>query len=641
MYGIVSSQQAVSQGTAEILEYTPPSGSTLVGGTMSVGMYADGYGGNARAVVALYEPEDIYNGNVFFQCVALSNACGGSDNFTGEVALRPDRGGNLYLGAECGGESGQVCYQGSLYEAWALVEVGWADLALANSSSPAASNFEGTLLQPDVSGTAELGFTTTDSGGPGVYLVTAQVDGKNLYSGTPDTNGGRCVAVGTRGEAVMFDYQQPCKQTETVDIPVNTASLPDGSNTLKVLVTDAANNTSTVYDTNITTENAPTVIAAPSVSGSAQVGSTLNGTPGVFQARTGLEPLSSVTSQWLRCSGSGTGCAPIAGATSSTYTPVAGDKGYTIEYKNSVEDAAKHKQSAVSAPTVAVAEAPGSEASCAGDTGCQSSGGNGGNGGSGGSGGPGSGSTSTTTNNTTNNSSSSEVLSSEALAIARGAANGTPASDQASLSVHWAAAAHAASVKIGYTHRTRAEGRLVASDGQPIAGAVLQVIATPSSPGTSSYSEGTVKTAGDGSFVFDTNVKRSSRTLTFEYKSHANDVSLAAQAQLSVGVPVPVSLKIAPHTVRRGSTIRMSGSVPGPIPSGGKQIVLQALAVGVHGAKWQTFNVVRTNSKGKFKASYRFRFAGPASYRIRATSRYEQDYPYLASTSSTTLIREH
>ena len=95
-----------------------------------------------------------------------------------------------------------------------------------------------------------------------------------------------------------------------------------------------------------------------------------------------------------------------------------------------------------------------------------------------------------TTNNTTNNSSSNESLSNEALAIARGAANGSPASDQASLSVHWAAGAHTSSVKWLYTHRTRAEGRLVASDGQPIAGASVQVIATPSSPGTAPIRKG-------------------------------------------------------------------------------------------------------------------------------------------------------
>ena len=224
--------------------------------------------------------------------------------------------------------------------------------------------------------------------------------------------------------------------------------------------------------------------------------------------------------------------------------------------------------------------------------------------------------------------------------IARGAANGSPASDQANLAVRWTANAHASSVKVSYRHHSRAVGRLSASDGQPIAGATIQVQAVPSSPGVASYLEGTVKTADDGTFVFDTNANEPSRTLVFQYKSHANDLSLAAQAQLTVSVPVPISLRIRPRTVRRGSTIRMNGSVPGPIPSGGKQIVLQALALGVRGAKWQTFNVVHTNRKGVYRATYKFRFAGPAHYRIRAASRFEQDYPYLANTSPTTLIKE-
>jgi hypothetical protein len=308
-------------------------------------------------------------------------------------------------------------------------------------------------------------------------------------------------------------------------------------------------------------------------------------------------------------------CSAISGATGLTYIPTTEDARHTIVYQNTVSDS-DGETAADSQPTIEL----GAE------------------------GGGGSSSTTTTTTNsssTTNNSSLSENLSNEALTIARGAANGSPASDQASLSVHWAANAHASSLKVPYKHRTRAEGRLVASDGQPIAGAVIEVIATPSSPGKAPYREGTVKTAGDGTFVLDTQVKKPSRTLTFQYRSHVNDVSLAAEAQLSLGVPVPISLSIKPRTVSRGSTIRMTGSVPGPIPSGGKQIVLQALALGVRGARWQTFNVVHTSHSGRFRASYRFRFSGPARYGIRASSRFEQDYPYLANTSKTTLVREH
>jgi hypothetical protein len=246
---------------------------------------------------------------------------------------------------------------------------------------------------------------------------------------------------------------------------------------------------------------------------------------------------------------------------------------------------------------------------------------------------------SASTSSTTNNS--IEKVSNEALLLARGAANGSPATDQARIAVHWSAGAHASSVKLSYKRTSRAEGRLVGSGGQPIADAIVQVVGVPASPGLHPYIEGTVKTAGDGTFIFDTLGRRSSRTLEFEYKSHANDLSLAAEASLTVGVPVPIALRVSPRSVGRGSRIRMSGSVPGPIPAGGKQIVLQALAVGVRRAKWQTFNVVRSSTSGKFKASYRFRFAGPARYRIRAVSRFEQDYPYLANNSSAILVREH
>jgi hypothetical protein len=637
MFGILSTAAAVGVGSAETIQYSPPGGSALVGGTVDVSMYADGGGYNASGTAVAYSPNYEYSSSsVFFQCANGLTPChNGTNDYEGTLGLPSNRGGSFYLSAGCGGAPGYACNSGGSHGAWSLIYLWWANFTLSNGSSPAGSGFAGTLLQPNASGTADLGLTATDPGGPGVYAATVQIDGNNLYSATPDNNGGRCIAVGTQGAALMFDYNQPCKQTENVNIPVDTTNLSDGSHTVKVFIVDAAQNVSTVYDGTITTNNAPTIVNPPSVSGVAQVGSTLTGTRGVFEARSGLGPLSSVSGQWLRCSGPGTGCAAIAGAASGTYTLVAADKGYTIEYGNTVEDSHKHKASSASAPTVAVAETPGSGGGCANGS-CP--GGNGGNGGNGSNGGPGSNSNTTTSTSTTNNL--NESISNEALSIARGAANGTPATDQATMSVHWSASASASSVKISYASKTRAQGRLVASSGQPIADATIQVIGTPSSPGFPTYLEGTIKTAGDGTFVFDTQNRRPSRTLTFEYKSHVNDTSLAAQAQLSVGIPVPITLKITPRTISRGRTINMSGSVPGPIPAGGKQIVLQALALGFHSVKWQTFNVVRTNRKGQFKALYRFRFAGPAHYRVRAVSRYEQDYPFLGAFSAGVLVKE-
>ena len=61
-------------------------------------------------------------------------------------------------------------------------------------------------------GTANLALTASDPSGPGIFNVTVKIDGSPIYSGTPSTNGGKCVSVGTDpfSGAMIFDYQQPC-----------------------------------------------------------------------------------------------------------------------------------------------------------------------------------------------------------------------------------------------------------------------------------------------------------------------------------------------------------------------------------------------------------------------------------------------
>jgi hypothetical protein len=135
----------------------------------------------------------------------------------------------------------------------AAVSVSSAAVELANNASPTASGFGGTLLNPNAQGTQELTFQASDPGGPGVYLVVVQIDGKTVSSDTPDTNEGRCVPIGQSGGTLMFDHGQPCRTSESVDVPVNTATLSNGAHTLKVTIEDAAQNASVVYDGQITT----------------------------------------------------------------------------------------------------------------------------------------------------------------------------------------------------------------------------------------------------------------------------------------------------------------------------------------------------------------------------------------------------
>jgi hypothetical protein len=260
MYAILSTDAAVGVGSAETLQYIPPDDSRLIGGSIDVSLYADGGGLDASGTAVAYSPNYAYDGSdVFFQCASgLTPCANGTNDFSGVLGIPGGRGGNLYLSAGCGGQAGQACDERGSEGAWSLVRLWWANLLLENNSAPTGSGFTGSLLQPNAHGTADLQFTAGDPGS-GVYSVTLQIDGQTAYQGTPDGNSGHCATVGSASGALMFDYQQPCKQTEAVDVPVDTTRLADGAHTLKVIVTDAAQNSSVVYDGTITTANRTTV----------------------------------------------------------------------------------------------------------------------------------------------------------------------------------------------------------------------------------------------------------------------------------------------------------------------------------------------------------------------------------------------
>lgn len=268
MYGELSPEGgAAPVGAGEYVEYQPPDGSKLIGGVVNMTLTADG-GGSASGDAVLYEPALAYPTDVFFQCAwALQNQgpCGppsSPSDTTGNIYLPTDLGGNFYAEATCGGNPGTSCSDHengtSASSFWSSVQVFWAHFILSNDAVPVASGFSGTALEPGVRGTGNLLFSAADAGGPGIYSVTATIDGTPVWSGTPDTNSGQCVPVGSDSGALMFDGQQPCRAAEAVSIPIATAGFPDGKHELAVSVTDAAGNTSPVLDQTITTSNPET-----------------------------------------------------------------------------------------------------------------------------------------------------------------------------------------------------------------------------------------------------------------------------------------------------------------------------------------------------------------------------------------------
>lgn len=250
--------------------YTAPAGSVIAGGTLASWVNADPADGGFAWVST---PND--------SPVNAVDECGygpmyGCNDFT-ETFTLPDSGGSqLFVTAECEGVSGGPCNTNDIppLQLLGMISVQWADILLSTDSQPTGSGFAGSLLTAKAHGTANVIFTAADQG-PGVYRVTVKIDGSTIYQGIPDTNGGECVPIGTdpTSGAWMFDYQQPCPSSELVDVPVNTTALADGEHQLQVTVESAAQDSSTVLDQTISTDNF-TSVAGTTSEGLAPVAST-------------------------------------------------------------------------------------------------------------------------------------------------------------------------------------------------------------------------------------------------------------------------------------------------------------------------------------------------------------------------------
>jgi hypothetical protein len=190
----------------------------------------------------------------------------------------------------------------------------------------------------------------------------------------------------------------------------------------------------------------------------------------------------------------------------------------------------------------------------------------------------------------------------------------------------------------GFGRRHEIVGKLAAAGGAPISSAMVEVAATPASAGAATAAMTSVHTDGEGRFVLTLPPGVSSRTLRFAYRSHIGDAAPAATATLTLSVRAGLTLSISPRTASVGRSIYFKGRLlGGPVPRTGKLLVLEARAPG---GRWIEFDDVRTNARGVYRASYRFKFSGPASYQFRVLSEPESDYPYAQGASNTVAVSE-
>ncbi len=221
--------------------------------------------------------------------------------------------------------------------------------------------------------------------------------------------------------------------------------------------------------------------------------------------------------------------------------------------------------------------------------------------------------------------------------------NGTPASTQASLTASWVAA-HRAQLGDAHTLLTdgfgQAEtiaGRLTGSGGQAIVGARIEIDARESYGGAPSVAIGSASTGRQGRFTFHLPKQSPSEQLTLTYSPSIGGQPVASQT-VRLRVHAGIELHISPGSVSAGESIRLQGRILGaPIPSAGKQVVLEARS---KGTPWLQFLVLRSGRSGRFTGTHRFRLPGPVRYFFRAVCPEEADFPYAKGISNRVSVWE-
>jgi hypothetical protein len=224
-------------------------------------------------------------------------------------------------------------------------------------------------------------------------------------------------------------------------------------------------------------------------------------------------------------------------------------------------------------------------------------------------------------------------------AAALGPANGTNASDRATLTAIWRG--HAGERLGGaYGAARTVEGQLTAPGGTPIAGAQIEVGELPAYAGARARSLPTPRTGAAGRWRLELPRGSSSGELRFAYRSHLDAPAPVATRTLTLSVRAGVALSIVPRIASADGEIRFGGRLlGGPVPAGGKQLVLEARSAGGH---WVEFHVIRGRSGdgGRFRFAYRFHLPGPVHYEFRVLCEAEADYPFAAGSSNVVEVYE-
>jgi hypothetical protein len=226
-----------------------------------------------------------------------------------------------------------------------------------------------------------------------------------------------------------------------------------------------------------------------------------------------------------------------------------------------------------------------------------------------------------------------------APARVRGPANGTPASESATLTGQWKGEAGRSASRLTsvYGRSHEITGRLTTTAGAPIVGALIEASQKPASLGATASSLAGAHTSPQGDFAISVPRNSSSTSIQLAYRSHLGDAQPAATRTLTLQVPASIHLTVSPHVTSVGRTIVLRGKLAGPIPPGGKKVLFEARVIG---GSWIEFHNATVDSHGRFRATHHFTFPGPIRYQFRVVCEREADFPFLAGNSNVVHVRE-
>jgi hypothetical protein len=175
--------------------------------------------------------------------------------------------------------------------------------------------------------------------------------------------------------------------------------------------------------------------------------------------------------------------------------------------------------------------------------------------------------------------------------------------------------------EVRYGERVVFAGRLENRDGQPVPGAEIQVFS--SSATAPEQLLGVVTTDADGRFRYES-LADATRAVRFVYRG--TPVMLPAQGEVSLLTSADSTFRASPRRLRNGQSVRFTGRLRAlPTPPAGKLVELQVVLSG----RWQTFRTTRTQADGTWEVRYNFRrTCGLLRYRFRARLPAEAGYAF-------------